>query len=198
MSHLTNGPVHQCLQIDQEVLSGQYWLQNVTGTGFQAIVYKAIDLSTNNFVAVKSATFGNSIYARSSIRKEAQVLAQIDHENIIRVQKVIEKGDKVYLVLEYINGKDICQYVANVDSISNKHKEQIVKDISKALKYIHRHGIFHNDLHIGNVMISVTGDVKLIDFGCSLFASDDKKLNRKAVKRDFDDLRFIKRFLGTM
>ncbi|HWW60943.1 MAG TPA: protein kinase, partial [Thermoanaerobaculia bacterium] len=101
--------------------------------------------------------------ARERLLREARALSKLDHANICRVYDYLEGGDVDLLVLEYIEGETLQDAMAR--KTSRAEKLRIAAAMAEVLVAAHRFGIIHRDLKPENVMLTVTGDVKVLDFG---------------------------------
>ena len=157
------------------VLQGRFKLIEPIGQGGMSAVYKAIDLrkvearSSDPYVAVKLLTISQSDFghALAVLQSEAQKLQSLPHPNIVRVIDCDRDGRTVFMTMEYLTGEPLKRKLLapGFKGMPAPEAERIVEAIAGALKYAHRNGIIHGDLKPGNVIISDTGEVKVIDFG---------------------------------
>jgi len=139
-------------------------------SGGSANLYLGIDLNTGNPVAVKELKdflFKNS-YTLELFRKEANRYLYLDHPNIVRLEDLILYPDKGYLVMEYIEGKNLRDYMKSVTGpMPFQNAALLISETLNALGYAHQHDVIHLDIKPSNIMLSVENKIKLIDFGIS-------------------------------
>jgi formylglycine-generating enzyme required for sulfatase activity len=157
------------------VLKRRFRLIAPIGEGGMSAVYKAIDLrrvearSANIYVAVKLLTVPVSDFTRSLevLQGEAHKLQMLPHPNIVHVIDCDRHGRTVFMTMEYLAGESLKHKINAPDfnGMPTKNAVRIVDGIASGLAFAHRHGIVHGDLKPGNVLITDTGEVKIIDFG---------------------------------
>ncbi len=106
--------------------------------------------------------------------KEAEIISLADHPNIVKLYGQGEWENGLYIAMEFIQGISLRQFILN-KSLSIKRALDIVLEISYALLHLHTHGIIHRDLKPENVLITESGDAKLIDFGIAHMIEELKK-----------------------
>ena len=135
------------------------------GAGGMGEVYVGVDETLKRRVALKAVHSGQRLQAESKTRflREAQILSQLDHPNICRVYDYIEDDHRDWLVLELIEGKNL--RAALQSGLDRSAKLRIAEQIADVLVVTHAAGIVHRDLKPGNVMVTESGAVKVLDFG---------------------------------
>jgi serine/threonine-protein kinase len=135
------------------------------GAGGMGEVYVGFDETLKRRVALKAVHSGLRLQAESKTRflREAQILSQLDHPNICRVYDYIEDEERDWLILEFIEGKNL--RLALQGGLDWSAKLKIAEQIADVLVVTHAAGIVHRDLKPGNVMITDGGAVKVLDFG---------------------------------
>lgn len=119
-------------------------------------------------VAVKRLRVGRSSADLQRLHREADMLAMLEHPNIVELIAVRDDDTTPCLILEWIDGTDLDQLLSRAP-ISTPAALYIGREIFTALAYAHAHGVVHRDLSPANVLVSRTGDVKLTDFGLAKF-----------------------------
>lgn len=150
-----------------------YEIVGKIGSGGMGVVYKAIQKNPQRTVAIKvdsSAKKGNSRFTQ-----EMQIAAELDHPNIGRIYDAGVIGQYYYMVMEFIDGQPLDEYLQNND-LSLKHKIEILIPLCSALRYAHRKGIVHRDLKPANILIKENATPVIIDFG----------LAKKMSNQEFD------------
>src|SRR3954469_2874786 len=154
------------------LLGGRYQVGELLGYGGMAEVHRGRDLRLGRDVAIKTL---RSDLARDStfqlrFRREAQNAASLNHPAIVAVYDTGEErganGEPLpYIVMEFVNGRTLKEVLAAEGPLMPRRALEISADICAALEFSHRHGIIHRDVKPGNVMLTQTGQVKVMDFG---------------------------------
>jgi serine/threonine-protein kinase len=156
-----------------QLLGGRYALGEMIGTGGMADVFIGDDTRLNRKVAIKvlrrDLARDPSFVAR--FRKEALAAGGLNHSGIVSVYDSGEENNSPYIVMELITGESLRQLLQK-GLIPQARALEIVEGILQALEYSHKEGIVHRDIKPGNIMITVSGDIKVMDFGIAR-ATDD-------------------------
>ena len=156
-------------------LNGRYQLKKLIGSGGMANVFEAEDLSEGKTVAVKllkQEYLSNDEFVRR-FRNESKVIAVLDHPNIVKVFDVNFTGADQYIVMEYIDGITLNQYIRHQGQLRWKDAVHFVTQILRALQHAHEHGVVHRDNKSQNIMLLRDGSIKVMDFGIARFARED-------------------------
>jgi Tol biopolymer transport system component/tRNA A-37 threonylcarbamoyl transferase component Bud32 len=145
---------------------GPYEIVSALGAGGMGEVYRARDAKLNRDVAIKvlleSVSADPDRIAR--FRREAQVLASLNHPNIAHIHGIEEAGGVTALVLELVEGEDLAQRIA-AGPLPLEDALAIATQIAEALEAAHELGVIHRDLKPANVKVRPDGTVKVLDFG---------------------------------
>jgi serine/threonine-protein kinase len=156
-----------------QLLGGRYALGEMIGTGGMADVFIGDDTRLNRKVAIKvlrrDLARDPSFVAR--FRKEALAAGGLNHSGIVSVYDSGEENYSPYIVMELITGESLRQLLQK-GLIPQVRALEIVEGILQALEYSHKEGIVHRDIKPGNIMITDSGDIKVMDFGIAR-ATDD-------------------------
>jgi eukaryotic-like serine/threonine-protein kinase len=156
-----------------QLLGGRYELGEMIGTGGMADVFIGDDTRLNRKVAIKvlrrDLARDPSFVAR--FRKEALAAGGLNHSGIVSVYDSGEENNSPYIVMELITGESLRQLLQK-GLIPQARALEIVEGILQALEYSHKEGIVHRDIKPGNIMITDSGDIKVMDFGIAR-ATDD-------------------------
>lgn len=158
-----------------DVIEGRYRLLKKIGAGAHGVVFRARDLQTRNDVAIKflGDEIGNNPTYAERLRREALAMAQLRGTSAVYVMALrSEPGSPTYMVMEYLLGRDLQDYLEAGEQHGGKFKPeymlQLLRPIAATLEMAHKNGIVHRDLKPSNIMVldrSVGGGVRLLDFG---------------------------------
>ncbi|MBI5182600.1 MAG: protein kinase [Nitrospirae bacterium] len=155
----------------------RYYLLEEVGRGGMGIVYKAKDTLLNRIVAYKllpSVLTANPIYLEKFL-KEARLSANLNHTNIVTIFDTGRDGDNYYIIMEYIEGKTLREYLKQINKFKISDAVKIAKQICRALAYAHSNKIVHRDIKPANIMISRERMIKIMDFGVAKLLEDITK-----------------------
>ena len=142
-------------------------IEKVIGRGGMGVVYLARDTKLDRSVAIKSLPSGllSSSTAQTRFKREAKLLASLNHPNIAIIYDIIEHDEGLaYLILEYVPGETLAERIAR-EPLNLKEVLSIGEQVSEAISAAHKKGIIHRDLKPGNINITPDGRVKVLDFG---------------------------------
>jgi len=144
---------------------GRFRILSLLGQGGMGEVYVAEDETLGRRVALKTIRASRRLQPSAQARflREAQVLSRLDHPNICRIYDYVEAGECDFLVLELVAGRDLEDAIDS--GLSVDVQLRVAQQIADALVAAHAEGIVHRDLKPGNVVLTETGDVKVLDFG---------------------------------
>ncbi|MHC4121836.1 MAG: serine/threonine-protein kinase, partial [Planctomycetota bacterium] len=145
---------------------GTFEIIEIIGRGGMGVVYLARDTKLDRAVAIKSMPVelvGDST-ARMRFKREAKLLASLNHPNIAVIYEIIEEERLGYLVLEYVPGDTLAQRVAH-KPLKLKEALSISQQVAEAISAAHEKSVVHRDLKPGNIKITPEGRVKVLDFG---------------------------------
>lgn len=165
-------------------LDGRYEIEEIVGVGGMAVVYKAHDNQENRTVAVKilkEEFVSNQEFVRR-FKNESKAIAMLSHQNIVKVYDV-SFGDLIqYIVMEYIEGITLKEYIEKQGSLRWKDAVHFTIQILRGLQHAHDKGIVHRDVKPQNIMVLPDGTIKVTDFGIARFArSEQKTITDKAI-----------------
>lgn len=167
-------------------LDGRYEIGEIIGEGGMAVVYSARDIQDNIPVAIKilrDEYLGNNEFIRR-FKDESKAIAVLSHENIVKVYDV-SFGDRIqYIVMEYIDGITLKDYIEKNGPVNRKEAVHFTLQTLKALQHAHEKGIIHRDVKPQNIMLLEDGTIKVTDFGIARFSkstSDSLTMTNKAI-----------------
>ncbi len=165
-------------------LDGRYEIQEIIGVGGMAVVYKAHDNVENRTVAIKilkEEFVSNEEFIRR-FKNESKAIAVLSHPNIVKVYDV-SFGDLIqYIVMEYIDGITLKEFIERQGSLRWKDAVYFTIQILKGLQHAHDKGIVHRDVKPQNIMVLSDGTIKVADFGIARFARNEQRtITDKAI-----------------
>ena len=153
-------------------LDGRYEIHELIGVGGMANVYRCTDTVDDREVAVKilkDEYLNNEEFIRR-FKNESKAIAMLSHPNIVKVYDV-SFGDMIqYIVMEYIDGITLKEYIDQQGIIEWKDAIHLTAQILKALQHAHECGIVHRDIKPQNIMLLQDGTIKVTDFGIARFS----------------------------
>jgi eukaryotic-like serine/threonine-protein kinase len=150
------------------MVGGRYRLDAPIGRGGMASVWRAIDTKLDRAVAVKRlhARLQDDPELEERFRREAQVVARLDHPHLVRLLDGGEEEDgSPYLVFELVEGEDLKEIVRTRGPLPPSQAARLCAQVARALAYAHQRGVVHRDIKSRNVLVTRDGDAKLTDFG---------------------------------
>eukprot|EP01156_Anaeramoeba_ignava_P023257 Anaeramoba_ignava/c21421_g4_i1.p2 GENE.c21421_g4_i1~~c21421_g4_i1.p2 ORF type:complete len:404 (+),score=137.02 c21421_g4_i1:41-1213(+) len=149
---------------------GPYKLLQTLGTGSTGKVKLAINTETEKQVAVKimqkQLVFATE-KSRANVEKEIAVLKLLNHPNVLKVFDVFESEEYLFMVMEYMPGGELFDFLVNQEFISTKQSLILFQQLIYALEYCHNHLVCHRDLKPENLLLDSFGNIKIADFGMS-------------------------------
>jgi len=148
-------------------LGGRYEIIERIGGGGMALVYRAQDILLGRNVAVKilRQQFANDEEFVRRFRREAQAAASLSHPNIVSVYDVGQQDDTHYIVMEYVEGRNLNDIIKERAPLQPEEAVRIATQICDALDHAHNNQIIHRDIKPHNILIGKNGRVKVTDFG---------------------------------
>jgi beta-lactam-binding protein with PASTA domain/predicted Ser/Thr protein kinase len=155
------------------VLGDRYRIEARIGSGGMAEVYRGFDPVLNRTVAIKILLpqFARDASFVERFRREAQAAARLNHPNIVGVFDTGADGDTQYIVMEFIEGRTLADFMAAGRRPTPVQAAEIARKICGALAAAHGQGVIHRDIKPGNVMVTRDGTVKVMDFGIARITS---------------------------
>ncbi|AST92100.1 MULTISPECIES: Stk1 family PASTA domain-containing Ser/Thr kinase [Sutcliffiella] len=154
-------------------LNGRYKIEQVIGGGGMANVYLAHDMILNRDVAVKvlRLDYANDNDFIRRFRREAQSATSLDHPNIVSIYDIGEENDIYYIVMEYVKGQTLKQYIQQNAPVAFNKVVEIMDQLTSAIAHAHDNGIIHRDIKPQNILIDTEGNIKVTDFGIAMALS---------------------------
>lgn len=158
---------------------GRYEMQRKLGAGGMGAVYLALDTELNRLVALKilpPEKASNPTLVKR-FKAEAQAVAQLTHDNIVRVYESGEIDGYLYIALEYVKGTDVHRLVKKRGRLPVRRATEIVTQVAMALDHAFQEGIVHRDIKPANLLITESGVVKLTDLGLARVLDENEETN---------------------
>jgi eukaryotic-like serine/threonine-protein kinase len=162
------------------LLGGRYELDGIVGRGGMAEVFRARDIRLDRIVGVKTLRddLARDQTFQARFRREAQSAASLNHPSIVAVYDTGEDmvgGTPIpYIVMEFVDGRTLRDLLRDDRRLLPERAAEITDGVLRALDYSHRNGIVHRDIKPGNVMLTRSGDVKVMDFGIARAVADSQ------------------------
>ena len=146
---------------------GSFRLEEKIGSGAMGVVYRAVHETTGKTAAIKIlvAEVAQKGNAAKRFRREADILQQFRHPNIVRFFAVGRSQGTSYFAMEFVRGKTLDDLLTERLTLPWREAAAVGLQVCEALQYTHDRGVFHRDLKPSNLMVAEDGTVKLTDFG---------------------------------
>lgn len=164
-------------------LDGRYEIRELIGIGGMANVYRCYDTVDDREVAIKilkDEYLNNEEFIRR-FKNESKAIAVLSHPNIVKVYDV-SFGDMIqYIVMEYIDGITLKEYINQQGILTWKETVHLITQILKALSHAHSKGVVHRDIKPQNMMLLADGTIKVTDFGIARFSNSTRTMTEQAI-----------------
>lgn len=157
---------------------GKYIATEIIGRGAYSIVYKAVHTDLKMVVAIKMMRHNMVVDSGFllNFRKEAQIIASLNHESILKVYDFEERYKTVFIITEFLEGESLRNLLARLGRIPQLLAVKYIRQICSGLAYAHEKGIIHRDIHADNIMVLPDDRIKILDFGlaCPIGTEDEQ------------------------
>jgi len=153
------------------------------GAGTFARVYRAVHSETGEIKAVKvlRQRFSDDAETRESFLREARVVMDLRHPNIVPIFEVDNDKARIYMVMDFVEGQNLREYVRAHRKIPYITALKITRDVAAGLAHAAKFNVYHRDMKLSNVLLSSRGVGKLVDFGLATVTSDDGKGGPRSI-----------------
>jgi eukaryotic-like serine/threonine-protein kinase len=163
---------------------GRYQIKGVLGQGAMGLVYDGHDPKLNRRVAIKTILTSklsaeSARMANLRFQREVRAVARLNHANVVQVYDFGTEGELAYIVMEYIQGKELKDYFDLGQRLDLQTIFRLVGELLAALDFAHQAGIIHRDVKPANVMVDSAGKAKLTDFGVARVTEPDGDQSEK-------------------
>ena len=154
---------------------GRYEIVREVGHGAMGVVYEATDPNIGRKVALKTIRAGtlgtNPEEVAKRFKNEARAAGGLNHPNIVTIYDADEQNGILYLAMEFLQGTTLDVLLHSLQTLKPDQAVDIVRQVCAGLDYAHSKGVVHRDIKPGNIMVLVTGAVKITDFGIARTAN---------------------------
>ena len=164
-------------------LDGRYEIRELIGIGGMANVYRCYDTIDDREVAIKilKDEYLNNVEFIRRFKNESKAIAVLSHPNIVKVFDV-SFGDMIqYIVMEYIDGITLKEYIQQQGVLTWKETVHLISQVLQALSHAHSKGVVHRDVKPQNMMLLSDGTIKVTDFGIARFSNNTKTMTEQAI-----------------
>lgn len=154
---------------------GPYQIAGQLGEGGMGTVYRGVHTLIDREVAIKvlRSDVAFAPQAVSRFIREAQTCVGLIHPNIVTTYEIDKQGDTVYMVMELVEGDDLSALVKKHGPLTDKEAVQTIKQVADGLAHAHAKGIIHRDIKPHNIIVSESGNAKLVDLGLARIVAED-------------------------
>jgi len=159
------------------------------GAGSFSRVYRAVHRTNRSILAVKvlRKRFASDADKKQAFQHEGQMGRMLRHPNIVAIEDVGEQDGSNYLTMEFIEGQNLRELVRLRGALDLPQALDVVRQAANGLEHAHRRGVTHRDIKPSNLLVSATGQAKLVDFGLAVVdAAGDRNLGRLEKPRTID------------
>jgi len=149
------------------------------GKGGFSVVYKCTKTVDGEDFAVKVIEKEALKEDIKLLQREVDIMKKVDHPNILRLHEIYEDEQRVFIVMELIDGSELFDRIVDKGFYSERYSKILIKQIISAVAYLHEYGIAHRDIKPENLLCSGEGEeeiVKIADFGLSKFFAGEEEL----------------------
>gem|GEM_PF-1051007 len=151
----------------EPLAEGRFQLLEVIGEGGMATVYRAFDQRLQRPRAIK--VLSPALCGRPALRRrfmaEAQTMATLEESRVVRIFDVAEEGDRVYIVMELVDGGSLLERVRDYGPLTPRMAARVGLQICESLQAAHDAGVIHRDIKPHNILLTRTGEIRITDFG---------------------------------
>jgi serine/threonine protein kinase len=157
---------------------GKYLITAILGRGAFAVVYTGYHGDLNRPVAIKMLRHDLALNPEflTNFRREAQTIANLNHENIVKVFDIEERFRTVFIIMEHLEGRTLRELLNAVGRLSARDALEVLVQICRGIAYAHEKDIVHQDIKPGNIFILPDGQVKILDFGLACSCGSENPL----------------------
>ncbi|MDC7232407.1 MAG: serine/threonine-protein kinase [Spirochaetales bacterium] len=160
---------------------GKYQIQEKIAEGGMGAVFKGTHPTLEKPVVLKKLTFSNNDHLIERFRREAKIMMEFSNENIVRVYDHFKNASAYYIVQELVDGKSVDLLLKKERYLRYDEALYIFYHACKALDYAHKNQVVHRDIKPANILLSKSGEIKLVDFGIAQSEEEDDSLTKEGM-----------------
>lgn len=187
--HLTNWQLQRVVEGHRfGYFYGNWRILYLIGAGTFARVYRAVHTKTGDVKAVKvlRSRYSADLEMQEQFLREARVVMKLRHPNIVPIHEVETEKSRLYMVMDFVEGQNLRDYVRAHTKLSPVRSVKIICDLAAGLEYAAELGIGHRDMKLSNVLLSSKGQGKLVDFGLASLDGEEDDSSSGAGPRSID------------
>lgn len=195
----TNWQIQRLLEMQKQGYFYNNWkVLYLVGAGTFARVYRGCHTKTADIRAIKVLRnrYAEDLETQDSFLREGKMVMKLRHPNIVPIYEVDEDKGRIYMIMDFVEGQNLRDYVRAHKKLQVKVALNIVRDLAAGLDYAFELGITHRDLKLSNVMLSTKGQAKIVDFGLAAVTVDEKKSKDEAFNQRSIDYAGLERTTG--
>lgn len=158
---------------------GKYRLLGHLGTGGMSSVFLAEHPVMKRLVAIKvlPKKYVEDTNYLERFKREARAVAALDHTNIVRAYDIDQDGNRHYIVMEYVDGRDLQRLVKDIGPLDPVDAADYIAQAARGLQHAHDEGLIHRDVKPANCLLDTHGVLKLLDMGLAKFSEEERSLS---------------------
>jgi serine/threonine protein kinase len=176
--HLTNWQLQRVLEGHVTgYFYGNWKVLYLIGAGTFARVYRSVHIKTGDVKATKvlRSRYSEDENMREQFLREATMVMKLRHPNIVPIQEVETERGRLYMVMDFVEGQNLRDYVRAHKKLSPVRSLKIISDLAAGMAYAADLGIGHRDMKLSNVLLSAKGQAKIVDFGLATVSGDEQE-----------------------
>ncbi len=160
---------------------GKYQIEGKIAEGGMGAVFRGTHPTLDKPVVLKKLTLSSNEHLIERFRREAKIMMEFSNENIVRVYDHFKSGQAWYIVQELVDGKSVDILLKKERYLRYDEALYIFYYACKALEYAHRNQVVHRDIKPANILVSKTGEIKLVDFGIAQSEEEEDALTKEGM-----------------